>query len=116
MARNRRQPPLAVAAVASETRRYGATIARYGSATIAARAVGQPLSSASTPASRYSAPANHTVGRAPNTVAMEAMPPARSACTSCTAPKAWLAIPQQKNATSSSAVRASGAEPVSATA
>jgi hypothetical protein len=54
-----------------------------------------------TPAMPAIAPkAKRVVARAPMTVAMLAMPPSRSALTSCTAPKACEAIPQQKKAIS----------------
>jgi hypothetical protein len=61
-----------------------------------------------------SASAMRTVVRAPKAVAMDAIPASRSGTTSCTAPNAWLAMPQQKNAASNATSCGVGSAPATA--
>ena len=67
--------------------------------------------SMSSPAASHRAIEVRTVRAAPSAVAIEAMPPARSGTTSCTAPNAWLAMPHRKKASSAIAAWASQAAP-----
>ncbi len=59
---------------------------------------GSPVNSIATPAAAYASTAIRTVTAPPSTVAMEEMPPSRSATMSCTAPNACDATPHRKNA------------------
>ena len=111
---NRRQPRFAAPESASVTDRYGHAAARYGTTSSAASGPGHSVTSMSRPARIQRPSARRTVARAPNAVAIEAMPPSRSGTMSCTAPNAWLAMPQQKNAASSASSCGVGTAPATA--
>ena len=94
----RRHAAFVAAALASLTLRHGKQLIRYGTATSAASGPGHGTNSIKMPDAAHKPSAALTVARAPKAVAMEPMFASLSGSMSCTAPKAWAAMPHRKKA------------------